>query len=149
MNERLHELGHILMGAGSDNGTITMSIPDAKLLEVADLAGSKQTFKGKDKKYVWNETTKEYDLKEIEIETLGVEADVHTGTGKTLAYIVCIGLARKALKKLLNGQPVEGCRQPDIQAPTPEPEEEPEPIAEFHPLNCDCTECWLSRGVFR
>lgn len=31
----------------------------------------------------------------------------------------------------------------------PEPEEEPEPIAEFHPLNCDCTECWLSRGVFR
>jgi hypothetical protein len=123
-NERLHKIGHLLLGAGSDLGTITLNVPDAKLLELTDLSAD-QKFKGKDKKYVWNETTKEYELRDIEVEVIGVVPEIHVGTKKILCYIVCVGLARKMLKKLLGGQSIDGCRQPDVPAPLPVEEEVP------------------------
>lgn len=131
--ERLNQLGHLLESAGSDAALISFNVPDAQLLAVHDI-GPSQTFKFTDKRYVYKSDPDPakagYVLEDVTVEIPAVRAEINPATQEPFAYIVCVGLARKALKKLLNGRPLTDLRMPDVQSPKRNEEaEEPELVS--------------------
>lgn len=102
--QNLFRIGHLLEGAGSDSAIISLSKTDLETLGLLNHEG--------------HVSVTQIDKKTLE--PIEVKVPAVVPHERTPGAMVVVGVARKALKKLLNGKPIEGMR---------EPEEPPRPVS--------------------
>ena len=123
-NERLNEIGYLLMGAGSDDGVMMFNRPDTILLglincdEIVEVTHHPSRMMG----YLDPNAPLPKPTKEMIPAVEPIKTNAEDRTEVVRSFQIHVGTARKALKEKMGGRPLEGLRQPDVQAPMPEEE---------------------------